>query len=219
MVSNMKQVGIIHITQNSVNPITECFQKKGSEIKIFNYLDGFILDKIKMEGGITSSSIKRMLHMVGTAFEDGADAVLISCTMFSPYVDYFSDIFKKPVISADRAMFDEVTQKPAKTAILCTFAGTITPTMSLYSDSAKKNNITPNGVIFVVEGALDAINNGDTGAFVNLIQKKALELDGEYEQIVFAQISMAPALENLNLKTARVFTSPLSALEAVRHAL
>ena len=53
----------------------------------------------------------------------------------------------------------------------------------------------------------------------HIIREKVQELDEQYDHIVLAQISMAVAADELSTKHAKVYTSPQSAVEAIRKTL
>ena len=73
--------------------------------------------------------------------------------------------------------------------------------------------------MYVAEGALDALNEGDWDTFHERIQKKVRELDPEYDSIVLAQISMAGAARGMEMQHAKLFCSPESAYQTVRGIL
>ena len=68
-------------------------------------------------------------------------------------------------------------------------------------------------------GAYEAGKRRDFAAHDRLIQEKIRELDGRYEQIVLAQISMAGAAAGVVAGHARVFTSPESAYQSLMRAV
>lgn len=52
--------------------MTDYMCKYEFECRVINYLDGFLMDKVRKEGKINDSLAWRMLHMLGTACQDGA---------------------------------------------------------------------------------------------------------------------------------------------------
>lgn len=215
----MAVVALVSVTLNAVNPMTEYFANKDRNIKIRNYLDSYLLDKVKAEGGIYDSSMKRMFDMLATAAADGADVILLTCTIFSPYADYFTALLSKPVICPDRAMLEFVAAQSGRTAIICTFSGTVETTKNIYQECCRRAGMSEAVDMYIAEGAIDAINNQDFGMFDQLIQAKAKALDDRYDHIVLAQISMARALHGLELQHAAIHSSPDSAYTAVMEQL
>lgn len=84
-----KQIALVSVTLNAVNPMTEYLSSRDPELHLVNYLDSYLLEKVGNEGGINDSSVRRMFDMLSTACADGADGVILTCTIFSPYVQYF----------------------------------------------------------------------------------------------------------------------------------
>jgi len=215
----MKKIGLVSVTMNAAAPMTTYFQTHAPELAVVNYLDAQILGNVKRDGGITASSMRRMFDMLATACEDGADALLLTCTIFSPYAELFSQLLARPVICPDRAMLEAVAQREGRTAILCTFSGTVDITREQYFLCRRKFGRAETVDMIVVDGALDALDRGDFAAFDDLIRQKARALDGVYDNLVFAQISMARAADGLTLNHAALFTSPDSACRALMDAL
>ena len=215
----MAKIALVSVTLNAVNPMTQYFQAKDPTIKVVNYLDSVLLEKVRKDGKITDESMKRMFDMLATACADGADAVLLTCTIFSPYAPLFCGLLSKPVICPDRAMLEEVASKPGKTAILCTFSGTVETTRNLYYDCRTQLGRERTVDMIVLDEAYEAAGKGDFETHDRIIREKAVELDQKYDQIVLAQISMARAGKGISLHHAKLYTSPDSAYEAIQRSL
>ncbi|MDO4268893.1 MAG: hypothetical protein Q4C73_10505 [Eubacteriales bacterium] len=215
----MTRIALVSVTLNAVNPMTRYFQEKDPDMKIVNYLDSYLLEKVRAEGGIHDESMKRMFDMLSTACADGADGVLLTCTIFSPYADYFSRLLSKPVVCPDKAMLEQAAAMDGRTAIICTFPGTVDTTRNMYYECRRRLGREEAVDMVVLEPAYIAANKGDFDTHDRVIREKAGELDGQYDQIVFAQISMARAAKGLELAHAKVFTSPDSAYAAIKKAL
>ena len=116
-------------------------------------------------------------------------------------------------------MLDEAAGCPGRTAILCTFTGTVDITRNMYCGFRRKRGLPETVDMYVVDGAYEAGKRRDFAVHDRLIQEKIRELDGRYEQIVLAQISMAGAAAGVKAKHARVFTSPESAYQSLMKAV
>lgn len=215
----MEHIAMVSVTLNAVNPMMSYFREKAPEIKVSNYLDDYLLDKVRNEGGINDACMKRMFHMLATACEDGAEGVLLTCTVFSPYAEYFTKMLSKPVICPDRAMLETVAEQKGHTAIFCTFSGTVDTTRNMYQNCCRRAGTDETVDMIVLEDAYLAAGKGDFDTFDRIIQEKARELDSQYDHIVFAQISMARAAKGLELQHSHVYTSPDSAYEALKKAV
>lgn len=219
IMAEKKMIALVSATFNAVNPMTDYLRRHAFEYRVVNYLDGFLMDKIRREGKISDGSVERMLRMISTACQDGADGIIMTCTVFSGHQPYFSRIFSAPVICPDGAMHDEVSKLGGKTAIICTFAGTVETTRTQYYEYCRRNGMPEQADMYTVEEAFEALQAGDTAACNRLIQEKVHELDAAYDQIILAQISMAGAAEGLKTEHAKVFTSPASALAQIKYLM
>ncbi|MFT4107686.1 MAG: aspartate/glutamate racemase family protein [Lacrimispora sp.] len=208
----MKRIALISITINSVKPMTDYLLSK-PDIAVINYLDGYLSEKIEKEGGITDETMGRMLHLLAAACRDGADGVILTCTVFSPYADMFQKLFSVPVIGADTAMFDQVGKIGGSTALLCTFESTLTPSKRQLSEQYLKYNKKEQIEIVWLKEAYEAIQQQNLKKHNDLIIKQVQQMDGSYDNIVLAQISMAGAANGLMLNKSRLFTSPQAAYE------
>lgn len=215
----MAKIALVSVTLNAVNPMTDYFRKQDPNVEIRNYLDSYLLEKVKKEGGINDGSMRRMFDMLSTACGDGADAVLLTCTVFSPYAEYFSSLLSKPVVCPDKAMLQEVAAKPGKTAILCTFTGTVDTTRNLYYSCRRSLGREETVEMIVLPEAYEAAAKGDFVTHDAVIKAKAEELDLQYDQIVLAQISMAHVKNQIQTSHAKIYTSPDSAYAAIQKAL
>ena len=212
-----KKIALVSITINAVNPMTNFLKKNAPEYDVVNYLDGDLLAKVNREGKkISDECMERMLRMITLACQDGADAVIMTCTIFSVYQPYFEKIFSVPIYCADGAMLDAATSANVKTAVICTFEGTVDTTRSMYYSYCRKNGVPEEVDMYAVPDAFAAAQAGDMDTCNQIIQAKVRELDEKYDQIVLAQISMCGAAEGLEMKHAKLYTSPSCTLDVLR---
>ena len=214
-----RKVALVSITINAVAPITEYIQKHAPEFQPVNYLDGYLMEKVRKEGGISDASMGRMTRMLATACEDGCEGIIITCTVFSPYQPALQQLFSVPVICADAAMLDRLAVRPGRTAIICTFEGTVDVTRNSYYKYRRLHNMPEEVDMYPVLAAFQAAQQGDMETCNRLIAEKMKELDDQYDQIALAQISMAGAADLAELRRAKLFTSPQCALEQLENAL
>lgn len=219
MEMNKKTIALVNVTMNAVNPMVRYLTVNEPEWKVRPYLDSYLLEKIGIEGKVSDDSVGRMLEMITKACKDGADAVLVTCTIFSAFQSYFSKIFSVPILTPDGAMLDEVSKKKGKKAIICTFHGTVDVTQKQYETYCEKNHMPKEADMYTVPDAFAAAGKSDMETCYRIIREKVMELDEQYDHIVLAQISMAGAADGLRTKHASVYTSPKSAVEALKKTL
>lgn len=214
----MNRIGLVSVTLNAVNPMTD-YLSKLSNVYPINYLDSYIIEKVRTEGRMTDDCMRRMTTMIAHACEDGADGIIITCTIFSAYVSQFQKMFSVPIIGADTAMMDLVGKKGGKTALLCTFAGTKQPSTDLLISCFEKYHSEYELDTYVLDEAYQQAQQMNLKLHDEIIQKKIMELDESYENIVLAQISMSNAALDLKTKHAKVYTSPSAAYETLKNLI
>lgn len=214
----MKRIALVSVTLNAVNPMTE-YLSGLEDVHVVNYLDSYILEKVRREGKVTDDCMHRMVSMIAHACEDGADGIIITCTIFSAYVEYFRKMFSVPIIGADTAMMELVGKKGGRTAMLCTFDGTEKPSADLLKSCFEKYGSSYELETFVLNEAYEAAQKMQIGRHNELIREKILELEEQFDNIVLAQISMSGAAIGLETNHAKVYTSPSAAYETLKKEL
>ncbi len=210
----MKNIALISVTLNAVNPMTE-YLSRIPDVHVMNYLDSYILEEVNREGHMTDSCMGRMVAMLTHACEDGADGIIITCTIFSGYVDYFQGMFSVPVVGADTAMMELAGRQAGRTALICTFDGTKDASAARLESFCRKSGKTYEIVPYVLSDAFDAAQRYHMEIHDEIIRKKAAELDQDFDQIVLAQISMANAVKGMEMQHAKLYTSPSAAYETI----
>ena len=210
----MIQLGLVGVTINAIDPMMRVLAEH-DEVKGINYLDSYILEKNRKEGRVTDDCMRRMVNMVAHACEDGAQGVIITCTIFSKYVEYFREMFSVPIVAADSAMMEQAGRQGGRIALLCTFEGTkkiSTDQLRLYCEMGDK----PFEIeTFVLKDAYEEAQKGNLARQDEIIRAHILDMEKDYDQVVLAQMSMANAALGLETKRARVRTSPAAAYETV----
>ena len=117
-------------------------------------------------------------------------------------------------------MMEQAGKEGGRIALLCTFEGTREISyqlLKLYCElSGKSYEIVP----FALKEAYEEAQKSNLEAHNleghnQMIREKILEIEGDYDQIVLAQMSMADSAAGLETRRARVLTSPAAAYETV----
>lgn len=208
------RVGVISVTMNAVVPIMAAFQGQ-KKIHAVNYLDEGLYALVQSEGKLSDNSMARMTGLIGQAIRDGAEALLLTCSVFTPVTDRLQRIFSVPIISADGAMLEQAAKYGKKTAVLCTFPAAVDAASVVFQAAAERLNTGAEADIFLLENAARALQSGDKSQHDQIIRDRVMELNQCYSVIVLAQISMCEAAARLENISACVLTSPGSAIEAL----
>ncbi len=209
----MKQIALVGVTVNTIDPMTRALA--GRDVKAVHYLDTYILEKHRKEGGMTDDCMRRMVNMVSHACEDGAEGIIITCTIFSQYVGCFRKMFSAPIVAADAAMMERAGNMGGRIALLCTFEGTREISYRQLEACCQAGGNAYEIVPFVLQNAYEEAQKSNLEGHNQIIWEKILEIDEDFDQIVLAQMSMANGAEGIKTKRARVLASPGAALAAV----
>jgi Asp/Glu/hydantoin racemase len=217
----MQQIAIVSVTLNAATPLMATFNGAAADAAwtLRNYLDEGLQDVVQREGGVTARSVARLTRLVGAAVDDGADAILLSCTVFSPYLDLLQGLFSTPVVGADCAMLRQAAGLRKKTAILCTFPASVESSERLFRLESARYGATCDVTTILLSDAAAALKAGDRPGHDRIIAKRAIDLARDHEAIVLAQISMASAAGLLTDLAVPVLTSPDCAISALKKLL
>lgn len=215
----MRKVGLVSVTLNAVNPLMEYLLAEAKDIKTVNYLDTGLQDLVNREGGVTDLSLSRLLAILARTVEDGVEAVLLTCTVFSPYVDSLRSIFSFPLIAVDDVMLEEAVRRGGKTTILCTFPPTMKTSEAGFRKAEQRLGLSRELELVLVPGAYEALARGDKSIHDGMILEKIKEVEAQCDIIVLAQISMAGAAAMATSCSKPILTSPRAALSALRETL
>lgn len=210
----MKRIALISITLNAVNPMTEYLLSR-PDVVVINYLDSYLSEKIKEDGKVTDQTMGRMLQMLANACSDGADGIILTCTVFSPYIDTFQTLFSVPVIGADTAMFEQVSKAGGSIALLCTYEATLKPSEDMLKKYCLKYGNKCRLEVVWLKEAYEKLQKSKLQEHNDYIVKQVEQMDGVYDNIVLAQISMTGAADGVTLKHSRLFASPQAAYEKI----
>jgi Asp/Glu/hydantoin racemase len=211
----MKRIALVSVTLNAVNPMAELFSEQRDKFEVVHYLDEGLQLLVAQEGKVTDKSLPRLIAILGKAAGDGAGAILLTCSVFSPLVEKLQKLFSVPIISVDGAMLDTAAAMNKKTAIICTFPAAVQISLEMFRNGALNHKVQPKADAFLLEEAAKAVKRGDKAAHDKLIAEKALSLQDSYDLIVLAQISMTGAGAYLGSIKKPVLTSPESALQSL----
>ena len=203
------RIGIIHATCNAVTPVTEIARLYYPDVAIVNFVNEYLLDYANKVGGVDDFGLRQFAQILSQAEEAQLDGIIIACTIYSPYAEYFQPMVRVPLIGIDRAMIEAAVDQGGKIGIIGTTAPSVPAVKLQMEEYAKEKNIALEIVTRTVTAAMANLEQGRTEEHDRLIREAAEGLVEEgCDTIVLSQITMArvkPLLSELNVT---VFTSP-----------
>jgi aspartate/glutamate racemase len=187
------RIALIHALAHSVAPINAAFERDWPEALRINLLDDSLSADLAREGrGLDAAMHERFQRLAQYAVDTGAQGILFTCSAFGPCIEAVARRHAGiPVLKPNEAMVAEATQaqteEQGKLGLIATFAATLVSMPPEF----------PSGIALepvLAEGALDALNAGDTQRHDALIAAQALVLRHRgCTRIALAQFSMARA--------------------------
>lgn len=210
-----KRLAYLH----TVAGLTATFKALSDEllpgIDLFHIVDESLLQNTIRANQLMPQTMRRLLRLVISAEEAGADVVMVTCSSVGPAVEASRPFVSIPVLRVDEPMAELAVQSAATIGVAATLPTTLKPTAELISNVAARQGKSIQVVSKLCEGAFQAVVSGDPARHDQLVSAGLQELAPQVEVIVLAQASMARVVENLPAETRRVpiLSSPRLAVE------
>jgi Asp/Glu/hydantoin racemase len=187
-------------------------------VTLKHILDEPLLERVRVRGRLAPEDAERLQSHIDLAAQIGAQAVLVTCSSVSPCVDAIRTKASPPVVKIDDAMLAEAVHLGIRIGIVATNPTTLEPTERSLLARAASCGKTVELEVTLVEGALTALLQGDSGTHDRLVSQAVLKLAGRVDVVALAQASMARALDVIPEGTCRVpvLSSPHLALAQIR---
>ena len=210
----MIRIALIHALSHSVAPINAAFERDWPEAVRMNLLDDSLSADLARGGkGLDAAMHERFQRLAQYAVNTGAQGILFTCSAFGPCIEAVARRHAGiPVLKPNEAMVAETAQgQQGRLGLIATFAATL----------ASMPPEFPPGIALeaaLAEGALDALNAGDTQRHDALIAAQAVALrERGCTRIALAQFSMARARAACEAASGLpVLTTVDSAVRALR---
>ncbi|AXB41457.1 hypothetical protein [Amycolatopsis albispora] len=184
----MTLVALVHATPAAMAPATAAFADVFPEARLRHLLDDTLITDAERAGGLTEPLRARMRSLIRYALDGGADAVLLSCSLYGPVTGEFAG--ERPVLSSDAALFGEVVRRAPKRVHV------LGPIEAGTRDTVERLQaiVGPATAVYgsVVSGAREALAAGDTDRAGRLL---AEAVGRDVDLALLGQFSLAPALE------------------------
>lgn len=212
-------VALISATPAAIPPAQQGFSDEFPAAVLWNLLDDRLLPDARAAGGVTPTLERRMAHLIRHAVDGGADAVLLTCSMYGDVTGRV--LVPVPTYAPDEAAFADIVAGGYRKILV------VASIESALEDSITRlqAELDASGQRAVVQGALaaaafDAANRGNTADLVTAIHDACRDIDADVDAVFLAQYSLAPAREALaSALGVPVHSGPHSAARAIRERL
>lgn len=214
-------LALLHTTASLSPLFTSLCTRHLPDIRLLHFLDESLIKNTIAAGRLERPTMRRLISLVGSAFDAGADCVLVTCSSIGPAVDIAASLYDQPVIRVDAAMAEQAVTKGRRVGVLATLPTTLAPTVDLVRRKAAEADRDVEVVEHLCGGAYEAMMSGDTETHDRIVGRAVREAMRGVDAIVFAQASMARAMDCLTADEipAPVFTSPELGVQRARDVL
>ena len=214
------RIGLVHATMNPLQPIYEAFRRLAPDVRPLSFMDEGLMDELNRTGEVTPRMLERLLDLARRAEESGAQAILLTCSAFSPYVEQIGGQLGVPMQSADGAMLEAAGRRTSgRIAVLATLGSAGPTTARQLEQLAAVLGKQVQVEHAIVPGARDALARGDMAAHDDIVRRAIRERDGACDVIVLAQMSMAGAGRGVAVSAGTsVISSPDYGVKAIMQA-
>ncbi|MRS89658.1 arylsulfatase [Enterobacteriaceae bacterium RIT714] len=211
-----QRIVLIHATPLAVEPINRAFADLWPEADISNLLDDALSIDRRKATMLTDRLFQRIDSLVNYAANIDAAAVLFTCSAFGEAIDASAAKNTIPVLKPNEAMFEAALAKGKNIVMLATFAPAVAGMEAEFNELVRKGYRDATLTSVLVEGARDALEQGDAERHNQLIVQAARK-HNEADAILLAHFSMAIAWEQAqSAVNCPVLSSPHAAVSKLK---
>jgi Asp/Glu/hydantoin racemase len=167
------------------------------ETTVFHMVDESLIKDTIREGRLQRLTMRRLLSMIESAENAGADAVLVTCSSIGPGVEFGQKLFDIPVIRVDEAMAEAAVRMGRRIGVMATLRTTLEPTITLLREKAKEAGIEIEIVESLCDGAFDAVLAGDSITHDRILSQALRNEMKGVDVVILAQASMARVVKTM----------------------
>jgi Asp/Glu/hydantoin racemase len=216
----LKKLAFVHTGHVLIPVFTKFAQELLPEFEIFHMLDESLIRNTIAAQGLTKATTRRVVRMIESAHEGGADAVMVTCSSIGPAVVEARRLFDFPILRVDEAMAKEAVRMGTRIGVAATLRTTLEPTIALLEETAAAAGRNVEIVPALSEGAFDAVLAGDADTHDRIVSESLTRLRKQADVIVLAQASMAGVASRWERNGGPpILSSPELALRSAREML
>jgi Asp/Glu/hydantoin racemase len=162
--------------------------------------------------GMLPRTRRRLVDHLARAEEQGAQAVLVTCSSLGEAVESARPFVSVPVYRIDVPMVAQAVATGSRIGILATVESTLEPTRRLIEREAQHQGRTVEMTASVCDGAFQALRAGRLTEHDAMVAAEAHKLAATVDVLVLAQASMARVIDALPAGSIQipVLSSPRS---------
>lgn len=173
------------------NPFGKPFVEKYDDVSITNIMDDSLLSETLANGGVSKSSLMKIINYAQAAKMAGADGVVVTCTSINEATERIKSFLDIPIINIEEPVAEMAVANGVKIGVIGTIPTSPTAIGRTIKQKALEMNKEIEIVNCVVDGAFDVLCSGDRLKHDEMVCEALYKLAKEVDVIAFAQISMS----------------------------
>jgi Asp/Glu/hydantoin racemase len=133
-----KKLALLHTSPVLAPLFASLCAKWLPEVRFFHLVDESLIKNTIEAGQLQKTTIRRLIALVGSGFDAGADAVLVTCSSIGPAVEIAQTLYDRPVIRVDEAMAKAAVEQGRRIGVIATLRTTLEPTAALVRRKAQE---------------------------------------------------------------------------------
>jgi Asp/Glu/hydantoin racemase len=217
----MPTLALVHTSPTLAPLFNELTARIVPQARILHFVDESLIKNTIAAGRLEKRTMRRVIALIGSAFDAGADVALVTCSSIGPAVDIAAGLYDSPVLRVDRPMAEKAVDAGRRIGVAATLSTTLQPTAELVRRVAAERGREVEIVEQLCEGAFEAVMAGDGASHDRIVGTGLTKGLRGVDAIVLAQASMARVLETLpeGALTVPVYSSPRLGVERARDVL
>lgn len=190
------RIALISATPLAIAPAAAAITETFPGGTVWNLLDDRLLADAQRDGGVTPELATRMDRLIESALAGGADGVLLTCSQYGARADVRdAAVDGAAVLSADGPMFAEaVAQSPKRLLLVASLESAAADSSERLSAAFAAADVATELQRLVVG---DAARPMSADELTQTLADAVAGVHDEYDLIVLAQFSLAPAATHL----------------------
>lgn len=213
----MQTLALLYMGAGIVNTISGMVKELDDQIEVINLVNDGILPAAGRNGNeLTPAAFQQLMHSLMIAELAGADAMMVTCSSISEFVDYAQPFAKIPVFKIDEPMFLEALNRGSRIGVAATVGTTLKPSLRQIKTLAEKNGKTIELSHQLIEPAYQAFLRGEIDLHNQLIQQAIKEMCDANDVVCLAQASMLSVVKTMPEEyQAKILSSPALGVKRV----
>jgi Asp/Glu/hydantoin racemase len=212
-------LAFLHTSHVLIPSFSALARRELPEVRYFHMVDESLIKNTIDAGYLSRATIRRLVNMIGSAHEGGADAVMVTCSSIGRAIPVARGMFDFPILRIDEAMAECAVQLGNKIGVAATLKTTLEPTVELLHEKAAAADKLVEIEECLCNGAFERVLAGDVETHDDIVSAALKELAKQVDAIVLAQASMAGIIDKLPPQRIPILSSPELAVRQARRIL